>query len=257
MVLRCRARRPRAAGTHATIDRPTASPSSSTSGDRRSPPSEDAGRRDLAPSVGPAVVRLPWIILILVVVNLATIAAMLGSGTGAGGQPLQGGDRASGVFSVLAGGFAIFAGFIIFLAFTSYDQSRSGAETEAITVAQQFETAQFLPPDVRRQADRRAGLLRRSVVDEEWPQMAAGNGSDMINPWGGRPLPDHEGREAEECERAGRVRRSGSIRPSDREDGTEGSAARRRRHHSDLDLARADAARGRLVRVLAVLRRQR
>ena len=35
------------------------------------------------------------------------------------------GDRASGVFGVLAGGFAIFAGFIIFLAFTTYDQSRS------------------------------------------------------------------------------------------------------------------------------------
>ena len=29
------------------------------------------------------------------------------------------GDRASGVFGVLATGFAIFAGFVIFLAFTS------------------------------------------------------------------------------------------------------------------------------------------
>ena len=45
------------------------------------------------------------------------------------------GDRASGVFGVLATCFAIFAGFVIFLAFTSYDQSRSGAETEALTVA--------------------------------------------------------------------------------------------------------------------------
>jgi hypothetical protein len=50
------------------------------------------------------------------------------------------------VFGMLATGFAIFAGFVIFLAFTSYDESRSGAEAEAVAVGQQFETAQFLPP---------------------------------------------------------------------------------------------------------------
>ena len=38
------------------------------------------------------------------------------------------GDRASGVFGVLATGFSVLLGFIIFLAFTSYDDSRSGAE---------------------------------------------------------------------------------------------------------------------------------
>ena len=61
------------------------------------------------------------------------------------GSYFSDGDRASGVFGVLATGFAIFARFVIFLAFTSYDQSRSGAEAEALVVAQQFETAQFLP----------------------------------------------------------------------------------------------------------------
>jgi hypothetical protein len=66
------------------------------------------------------------------------------------------GDRASGVFGVLATGFAIFAGFVIFLAFTTYDQSRAGAEAEALVVVQQFETAQFLAPETR---DRLAGEL--------------------------------------------------------------------------------------------------
>jgi len=55
------------------------------------------------------------------------------------------GDRASGVFGVLATGFSVLLGFIIFLAFSSYDDSRSGAESEATTVAQQVQTAQFLP----------------------------------------------------------------------------------------------------------------
>ena len=50
------------------------------------------------------------------------------------------GDRASGVFGVLATGFSVLLGFIVFLAFTSYDQSRTGAETEALMVVQQVET---------------------------------------------------------------------------------------------------------------------
>jgi hypothetical protein len=93
------------------------------------------------------------------------------------------GDRASGVFGVLAGGFAIFAGFIIFLAFTSYDQSRTGGEAEALTIIQQFETAELLPPAAH---DRLTGELvcyGRSVVYREWPQMEDGKGGDTINPW--------------------------------------------------------------------------
>ena len=61
------------------------------------------------------------------------------------GSYFSDGDRASGVFGVLATGFSVLLGFIIFLAFDSYDESRSGAEAEAITVVQQVETAQFLP----------------------------------------------------------------------------------------------------------------
>jgi hypothetical protein len=127
---------------------------------------------------------LLWIILILLVVNAATIGAMLLVRRRAPeGSYFKDGDRASGVFGVLAGGFAIFAGFIIFLAFTTYDQSRSGGEAEALTVIQQFETAQLLPPAVR---DRLAGEIvcyGRTVVHQEWPQMQHGQGGDTINPW--------------------------------------------------------------------------
>lgn len=127
---------------------------------------------------------LLWSIAILLVVNTAAIAAMLLVRRRAPeGSYFADGDRASGVFGVLAGGFAIFAGFIIFLAFTSYDQSRSGAEVEALTVIQQFETAELLSPAVR---DRITGELvcyARSVVHREWPRMEDGRGGDTINPW--------------------------------------------------------------------------
>jgi hypothetical protein len=127
---------------------------------------------------------LLWSIVILLAANVAAISAMLLVRRRAPeGSYFKDGDRASGVFGVLAGGFAIFAGFIIFLAFTTYDQSRSGGEAEALTVIQQFETARLLPPAIR---DRMSGEIvcyGRSVVHQEWPQMEDGKGGDTINPW--------------------------------------------------------------------------
>jgi len=61
------------------------------------------------------------------------------------GSYFNDGDRAAGVFGVLATGFAVLLGFVVFLAFTSYDAARTGAESEARIVAQQVETAQLLP----------------------------------------------------------------------------------------------------------------
>ena len=49
------------------------------------------------------------------------------------GSHFQDGDRAAGVFGVLAAGFAILLGFVIFLAFERYDAARSGAEQEALS----------------------------------------------------------------------------------------------------------------------------
>jgi hypothetical protein len=127
---------------------------------------------------------LLWSIVILFAVNVATIAAMLLVRRRAPeGSYFADGDRASGVFGVLAGGFAIFAGFIIFLAFTSYDQSRSGGETEALIVAQQFETAELLPPAIHERMSGQLVCYARSVVHQEWPQMEEGEGGDTINPW--------------------------------------------------------------------------
>jgi hypothetical protein len=125
-----------------------------------------------------------WAIVILVAANVVTIAAMLLVRRRAPeGSYFTDGDRASGVFGVLAGGFAIFAGFIIFLAFTSYDQSRTGGEAEALTVMQQFETAEFLPPAVRDPLTGGLVCYGRSVVHQEWPRMEDGTTGDTINPW--------------------------------------------------------------------------
>lgn len=118
------------------------------------------------------------------VTALAITAMLLVRRRAPEGSYFQDGDRASGVFGVLAGGFAIFSGFVIFLAFTTYDQSRSGAETEALLVEQQFETAQFLPKDVRSRLSGELVCYARYVVHKSWPVLEAGTGHDALNPWG-------------------------------------------------------------------------
>jgi len=94
------------------------------------------------------------------------------------------GDRAAGVFGVLATGFSVLLGFIVFLAFASYDESRSGAEQEALILVQQIENAQFLPPAVTDDLTGELVCYGRSVVNGEWERMRAGTQGDAINPWG-------------------------------------------------------------------------
>jgi hypothetical protein len=100
------------------------------------------------------------------------------------GSYFEDGDRAAGVFGVLATGFAVLVGFVVFLAFQSYDTSRSGAESEARTVAHQFETVQFLPSPTREQLSGELVCYARSVVYSEWPQMESGNLGNGPNEWG-------------------------------------------------------------------------
>jgi hypothetical protein len=130
-------------------------------------------------------VNLVWASLIIVAAVAVSVTAMLLVRRRAPeGSYFKDGDRASGVFGVLATGFSVLLGFIIFLSFTSYDQSRSGAEQEALVVVQQVENAQFFPAPA---ADTLTGELEcygRSVVNGEWAAMRAGTAGDTINPWG-------------------------------------------------------------------------
>jgi hypothetical protein len=80
--------------------------------------------------------------------------------------------------------FAVLLGFVVFLAFESFDTSRSGAETEAQIVTQQFETAQFFPVAARAPLSGELVCYARTVIHQEWPQMEAGTLGDKVNPWG-------------------------------------------------------------------------
>ena len=124
------------------------------------------------------------ILVVAVAAGVAIAAMLLVRRRAPEGSYFSDGDRASGVFGVLATGFSVLLGFIIFLAFTSYDQSRAGAETEALVLVQQVETAQFFPPDVAADLTGQLVCYGRNVAVGEWEQMEAGGPRDEVSPWG-------------------------------------------------------------------------
>ena len=129
--------------------------------------------------------NLLWSALVIVVASALAVTAMLLVRRGAPeGSRFVDGDRASGVFGVLATGFSVLLGFVVFLAFESYDQSRSGAEEEALVLSQQVETAQFLAAPVGAELTGELVCYGRSVIYTEWPRAESGDSGDAINPWG-------------------------------------------------------------------------
>jgi hypothetical protein len=129
-------------------------------------------------------VNVVWGLLVIgAAATVTVIALLLVRRAAPDGGYFNDGDRAAGVFGVLATGFAVLLGFVVFLAFEAYDEARSGAESEALVVAQQFETAQFLPADVRRRLSGELVCYARNVISREWEQLET-TGADAINPWG-------------------------------------------------------------------------
>lgn len=119
----------------------------------------------------------------LAAAGAAVVAVLLVRRRAPDGGFFHDGDRAAGIFGVLATGFSVLLGFVVFLSFESFDQSRTGAEAEALAVTQQFETAQFLPDE----AAALGGELicyGRYVVSAEWPRLEGREPLDEVNPWG-------------------------------------------------------------------------
>lgn len=126
-----------------------------------------------------------WAALIVVAATAVAVGAMLAVRRRAPeGSYFTDSDRAGGIFGVVATGFSVLLGFLIFLGFESYDASRVGAETEALTVGQQMQTAQLLPPEVGAELTGELVCYSRSVIHDEWERMEDDSLDEDINPWG-------------------------------------------------------------------------
>jgi hypothetical protein len=130
-------------------------------------------------------VSLVWSVLIVLgATGIAIAAILLVRRRAPEGGYFADGDRAAGVFGVIATGFSVLLGLIVFLAFSSYDQSRTGAETEAMAVRLQYETAQFMPPSVRTDLSNELQCYALYVIHTEWPRLEARTeADDSISPW--------------------------------------------------------------------------
>jgi FtsH-binding integral membrane protein len=126
------------------------------------------------------------LLVVLVVTSVTVTAMLLVRRRAPAGSYFSDGDRASGVFGVLATGFSVLLGFIIFLAFQAYDDTRAGAENEATDVAQMVQTAQLMPAGSSQLLTGELICYGRSVVGSEWDAVAQGRLQDSINPWSAR-----------------------------------------------------------------------
>jgi hypothetical protein len=124
--------------------------------------------------------------IVVAATAVAIVLMLLARRRAPAGSHFNDSDRAAGVFGVLATGFSVLLGFIVFLAFTSYDAARSGAEAEALTVAQQVETAQLFPPGVAGELTGELVCYARSVAGVQWDRMRAGTLAEGLNPWGAK-----------------------------------------------------------------------
>src|SRR4029077_18087012 len=125
-----------------------------------------------------------WAALLTAAVTAVAVAALLLVRRRApDGGYFEAGDRPAGGFGVMATGFSVLLGFIIFLAFASYDQSRSGAEQEALVLVAPVESAQFFRRPAASELTGELVCYGRSVVNGEWARMQAGTQGNAINPW--------------------------------------------------------------------------
>jgi hypothetical protein len=89
-------------------------------------------------------------------------------------------------FEFLGVAYAVLLAFVVIQAYTSYNDAKSGAETEAEAVLQLSRTAEAFAPD---QLHRLEGVLvcyGRAVIHDAWPSMEEGQDSSLVNHWGTR-----------------------------------------------------------------------
>ena len=128
---------------------------------------------------------LVWPILILIACAAVAIGAMLLVRRQAPeGSYFSDGDRASGVFGVIATGFSVLLGFVIFLAFTSYDETKQGSEVGSARARAAVRDGAVHAQSVRDALWNSIVCYARYAVHQEWPRLKAGTQGNRFNPWG-------------------------------------------------------------------------
>ena len=90
---------------------------------------------------------------------------------------------AGDIFGVIGTGFAVILAFVVFGTFESYTRARDNTGVESVATRQMYSLAQFFQPANRDQLQGDLICYGRSVVHIEWPLMASGQSSPVVDGW--------------------------------------------------------------------------
>jgi hypothetical protein len=92
-------------------------------------------------------------------------------------------EKGTGVFTFIGTAFAVLLAFVVLEAFASFNDARSGAESEATAVVELSRTSEFFAPVDRARFSGRLICYARAVIRDEWPAMANGTRSPVVQGW--------------------------------------------------------------------------
>jgi hypothetical protein len=92
-------------------------------------------------------------------------------------------ERGSGVFAFVGTAYAVLLAFVVLEAFGSFNDARTGAESEATSVVEMSRSSEFFSPTDRGLFAGRLICYSRAVIDSDWPAMQDGDRSQLVQRW--------------------------------------------------------------------------
>ena len=90
---------------------------------------------------------------------------------------------AGDIFGVIGTGFTVILAFVIFTSFESYQQARDEAGVESVATRQMESLTTYFPQQSRILLQGDLVCYGRAVVYDEWPLMASGQSSVVVDDW--------------------------------------------------------------------------
>jgi hypothetical protein len=119
-----------------------------------------------------------WSLFLLVMLPVLAVGATLLVRRAVGAEVLaRHNDVAGFIYAVIGVVYAVLLGFSAIIVWEQFRQAQEGVEREANELADLYRDAQVFPPEVRKQVEDGLRAYIRSVVEKEWPAMAAGKSS--------------------------------------------------------------------------------
>jgi hypothetical protein len=92
-------------------------------------------------------------------------------------------EKGTGVFTFIGTAFAVLLAFVVLEAFSSFNDARGGAESEATAVVELSRDSEFFAPTDRARFAGRLICYSRAVINSEWRTMKRGERSPLVQSW--------------------------------------------------------------------------